>query len=408
MKNIRLLLVDDEARFRETMSKRLKKRGMEVLDAGDGEKCLALLKQYPIDVVISDVKMPGMGGIELLHRIRESYPDTEVILLTGHASTSDGVEGIKSGAFDYLSKPVEFEHLLSKIRQAHEKLQRQEEHRTESEFRERMGQQMIITERLASLGTLATGVAHEINNPLAIIRESAGWMMLILKKEEMAGIPRRADFEKALDKIERGVERAKRITHQLLGFVQKNESAMSSINLGDLIDESLQLLGREAANNDVEIVKVFKDTDGSLISDPYQLRQVLVNIITNAIHASEKGDTITLSLETHAKTILLTISDTGPGIPPENLEKIFEPFFTTKSPGKGTGIGLFVSRGIIERLGGTLEMESRLGQGTSFSIELPRNYHIQTSPDDSKKRFDSIKKISKAMYKERPITSARR
>ena len=91
-------------------------------------------------------------------------------------------------------------------------------------------------------------------------------------RQKLASL-RRADFEKALDKIERGVERAKRITHQLLGFVQKNESAMSSINLGDLIDESLQLLGREAANNDVEIVKVFKDTDGSLISDPYQLRQ---------------------------------------------------------------------------------------------------------------------------------------
>jgi len=91
-------------------------------------------------------------------------------------------------------------------------------------------------------------------------------------RQKLASL-RRADFEKALDKIERGVERAKRITHQLLGFVQKNESAMSSINLGDLIDESLQLLGREAANNDIEIVKVFKDTDGSLISDPYQLRQ---------------------------------------------------------------------------------------------------------------------------------------
>jgi len=401
MKNIRLILVDDESQFRETMSKRLTKRGMNVADAGNGEECLDLLKQHPVDVVVSDVKMPGMGGIELLARIRELYPDTEVILLTGHASASDGVEGIKSGAFDYLSKPVEFEHLLSKIKQAYEKRKRLEEQKAEAEFRENMEQQMIITERLASLGTLATGVAHEINNPLAIIKESAGWMSLILTKEEMAGIPRKADFEKALDKIEKGVERARRITHQLLGFVQKNESLMSAVNLSDMINESLQLVGREAANNNVEIIKDFNDSDGNLISDPYQLRQVLLNLITNAIHASKKGDKITLALETQAKTILLTISDTGSGIPWENLEKIFEPFFSTKEPGKGTGLGLFVSRGIIERLGGTLEVESRLGQGTTFAIELPRNYHIKNgmlnSSEDSKKRFGSIEKICRVI-----------
>lgn len=404
MKNIRLMLVDDEDRFRETMSKRLNKRGMDVLDAGDGEICLDLLKQHPVDVVVSDVKMPGMGGIELLQRIKESYPDIEVILLTGHASASDGVEGIKAGAFDYLSKPMEFEHLLSKIKQAYEKIKRLQEQKTEADFRERMEQQMIITERLASLGTLATGVAHEINNPLAIIKEAAGWMMLILKKEEMAAIPRRADFEKALDKIEKGVERAKRITHQLLGFVQKNESVMSVIKLRDLINESLQLTGREAANKEIEIVKVFKDdADGSLISDPYQLRQVLLNLITNAIHASSKGDKITLTLENQEKTVLLTISDTGCGIPQESLEKIFEPFFTTKPPGKGTGLGLFVSSGIIERLGGTLDLESTLGKGTTFTIELPRNYHMPaeavhgSSHDDAKNRFSSMKKICRVI-----------
>ncbi len=127
MKNIRLLLVDDEEGFRETISKRMARRGINPEHAGNGEECFAILGQKEIDVVVLDVKMPGMSGIEVLDRIKERYPRTEVILLTGHATTSDGVDGIKTGAFDYLTKPVELDHLLGKIKQAYDKIQRQEE-----------------------------------------------------------------------------------------------------------------------------------------------------------------------------------------------------------------------------------------------------------------------------------------
>jgi two-component system NtrC family sensor kinase len=115
MEKLRLLLVDDEEDFRRTVSKRLLKRGIEARQAGSGEECLDLLQQNPADVVVLDVKMPGIDGIETLHRIKELYPKTEVIILTGFSSTQDGVDGIKTGAFDYLSKPIEFDHLLGKI-----------------------------------------------------------------------------------------------------------------------------------------------------------------------------------------------------------------------------------------------------------------------------------------------------
>jgi signal transduction histidine kinase len=397
MENIRILLVDDEADFRSAIARRLSKRGISAEQAGSAEECLDFLKNsMPPDVIVSDVKMPGMNGLDLLRRIRQEYPNTEVILLTGHASPQDGVEGIKSGAFDYLTKPLEFEQLVSKITQAYEKIQRREEKKREAVLREKMEQQMIITERLASLGTLATGVAHEINNPLAIIKESAGWMQLILKKEELAQMPRKADFEKALGKIESGVERARRITHQLLGFVQKNDSVLSEVNLKQLLEESAELVKREAADKDIEIRHEFSPSVKNIWSDPYQLRQVFINLINNAIHATPKQGKITIKLEAAGKNVVIQVKDTGEGIPKENMTRIFEPFFSTKSPGKGTGLGLFVTRGIIDKLGGKIELESQVGQGTVFSVTLPQYHELEEESEESRqsrfKLFDTILK----------------
>ncbi len=377
MKNIRLLLVDDEVDFRRTLAKRLTKRGIIPEQAENGQECLSVLEKNPMDVVVLDVKMPGMNGIEVLDHIKKKHPKTEVILLTGQATTQDGVEGIKSGAFDYLSKPIELEHLLGKIQQAYEKIQREEEKLRESEFRAKMEQQMIATERLASLGTLAAGVAHEINNPLAIMKESAGWMKLLLKREELLEMPRKQDFEMALNKIEKGIERARKITHQLLGFVRKKDSVLAEVNLNELVDEAVQLVGREAANKDIEIVREIDPSSNIIWSDPYQLRQVLINLLTNAIHATGSGGKIAIILEGMVEEVALSVRDTGEGIPKENLERIFEPFFSTKPPGEGTGLGLFVTRGIVEKLGGSIEVESRLGHGSSFCVKLPKHCEIK-------------------------------
>jgi two-component system NtrC family sensor kinase len=373
MENIRVLLVDDEEDFRKTLARRLTKRGILPEQAGSGEECLSVLERNPVDVVVLDVKMPGMNGLEVLNLIKKQHPKSEVIFLTGHASTQDGVEGIKSGAFDYLSKPIEFDHLLGKISQAYEKIRREEEKLREAQYRLKMEQQMVACERLASLGTLAAGVAHEINNPLAIIKESIGWMKQVLKRKELNEIPRREDFDFALDKVEKAIERARRITHQLLDFVRKNDSVPSELDLLTLVNEAIQLVSREAKNKDIEIAQKINRTLPSIWSDPYQLRQVLVNLLTNAIHATGPGGSITVTLMGDNEGVSLTVQDTGEGIPKENMERIFEPFFSTKAPGEGTGLGLFVTRGIIERLSGKIEVDSQLGQGTSFCIKLPKS-----------------------------------
>jgi len=395
--DIRLLLIDDEDEFRKTIANRLARRGFSPAQAGTGEEGLALLDRETVDVVVLDVKMPGMNGIEVLEVIKKKHPKTEIILLTGHATTQDGVEGIKLGAFDYLMKPVELEHLIGKIRQAYEKILREDEKAAEAEFRKKIEQQMVSCERLASLGTLAAGVAHEINNPLAIIKEATGWMKLILNKQEAAGMARKEDLEKALGKIENSVERVRRITHQLLGFVRKEESALSEVDLAALVEEAVAMVAQEASHKDIEISQQVDPSAEKLWSDPYQLRQVLLNLLTNSVHATDRGGRISVTVENRGEEIAMTVKDTGKGIPKENLERIFEPFFSTKPPGQGTGLGLFVSRGIVEKLCGRIEVESQLGKGSSFCVILPRHCEIREDlkEDDRLRLLDKIRDIAR-------------
>jgi signal transduction histidine kinase len=162
-------------------------------------------------------------------------------------------------------------------------------------------------------------------------------MELLLKKEELAEMPRKQDFELALSKIEKGIERAKRITLQLLGFARKDDSVLAEVNLRELLEEAVQLINREMVNKDIEIVQEIDDSASIIWSDTYRLRQVLINLLTNAIHATGSGGKITISLKSVGEEVALTLKDTGQGIPKENLKRIFEPFFSTKSPGQGRG-----------------------------------------------------------------------
>jgi two-component system NtrC family sensor kinase len=368
----KILIVDDEEKFVHYLSKRLMNRHFDVTSSSSGEDAVEKVKSDGFDVVIMDVIMPGMSGLEALASIKELSEKVEVILLTAHASTQDGVEGIKSGAFDYLTKPVEMDHLVSKIRQAHEKILREEEKKREAELRAKMEQRLLAAERLASLGTLATGVAHEINNPLAVINDAAGLLKDLLQKEEFAEIPLRNLFEKSVDKIEKNVDRAKKITHQLLGFVQKSDAAMSEVNLRELAEEAIQWMEKEARNKDIQLALAAPPALDSIRSDPYQLRQVLINLLTNAVYATGKRGNITITIEEKGEEAVLSVQDTGEGIPEENLERVFEPFFSTKSTGEGTGLGLFVAREIVDKLGGKIEVESEVGRGASFRVRLPK------------------------------------
>jgi two-component system, NtrC family, sensor kinase len=372
-----VLLVDDEKAFREILAKRLTRRGLQVLEASRGEEALQILEENPADLIILDVKMPGMNGLETLKHIKTRHPAVEVIMLTGHASTQDGVEGIKAGAFDYLTKPIEIEQLFTKLTQAQDKIRSLQAKKLDAEFRERIKQQMVVAERLVALGTMATGVAHEINNPLAVIQDAAGWMQQILDKPEMSGISRKEDFDRALRRITKSVDRARRITQQLLQVVKSQSpemldpSTMSEVALKELVQEAVSLIEPEALLRKISISLQSVDPSPIAWTDPYQLLQVLLNLLNNSIQAMNAGGQITITLQASLEEACIAIQDTGCGIAEENLTRIFEPFFTTKGVGQGTGMGLYVSWGIMAKLGGLISVESKVGQGTTFTISLP-------------------------------------
>jgi signal transduction histidine kinase len=374
---INALLVDDENDFRQILAKRLKRRGINVREADRGEKALRMLAEMPADIVVLDVKMPGMDGIECLKRIKRKHAQTEVIMLTGHADIQGGVEGIKSGAFDYLSKPIELEHLIRKIKQAFHKIQRIQAEKKEVAFKEQIKQQMVVAERLVALGTMASGVAHEINNPLAVIQDSAGWLEQILEKPEMQTMPRKDDFKKGLERINKAVKRAGKITQQLLQAVKTQTTEMADpstfveVSLKQLSEEAITLVEPEAALKHITIRLEAPEPDPSAWTDPMQLLQVLLNLLSNSIQATDDGGQVLVRLDTSLEEAKILVRDTGCGISKENISRVFEPFFTTKEADQGTGMGLYVSWGIITGLGGLISVESEVNKGTAFTITLP-------------------------------------
>lgn len=232
---------------------------------------------------------------------------------------------------------------------------------------------LVQSSKMAALGKLAAGIAHEVNNPLAVIKEKIGWMQDLLTEEDVAKSKNMQEFEDAAKKIDFHVDRAKKVTHRLLGFARRMEPVREQVDINKLVDETLDFLRNEAHYRNINIVTDYCADLKNTVSDSSQLQQVFLNILNNAIDAVEKNGEVRVSTRLSRKDqeIIVTISDNGPGIPDEVLQRIFDPFFTTKEVGKGTGLGLSISYNIIQNLGGRIMVASEKSKGTDFTIYLP-------------------------------------
>jgi len=230
-------------------------------------------------------------------------------------------------------------------------------------------EQLFEAEKLASLGRIAAGVAHEINNPLAIINEKAGLMQDVIDISDE--FPNRDKFIGLTQSVIASVDRCRAITHLLLGYARPTEFIMETLSLNDVLTDVKGFLHKELENKRIALETNLPVDLPRIRSDKGQIEQVILNIVRNAIEAVRKGGRITIASSTKgARTAVISIADNGPGIPQDQVKHIFEPFFTTKGK-KGTGLGLFVSYGIVKKLGGIITAESKSGLGTTFTIQLP-------------------------------------
>ena len=228
--------------------------------------------------------------------------------------------------------------------------------------RKRLEMQLRRAERLAELGTLASGMAHEIGTPMNVILGRAEYLIQRTADEGM---------KKGLATIVTQVERITKVMNQLLTFARRKPSERRAVDLGEIVDDSLEMFEERIAHSRVTIEKTIESSLPPVLADRDQLIQVLINLVMNSLHAMPEGGRLGLSLDREHGHVRVGVSDTGHGMPEEIRSKVFEPFFTTKDFGKGTGLGLTVVKGIIEEHGGTIAVESVVDQGTTFWIRLP-------------------------------------
>ncbi|PLX49355.1 MAG: two-component sensor histidine kinase [Desulfobacteraceae bacterium] len=247
--------------------------------------------------------------------------------------------------------------------------------------KERLNQQLIGASRLAELGEMSAGFAHEINNPLQIIKNEQSLMEMILDDMKEAGqitaSESLAEFVDSMDQIKLQISRCAKITQAILKFGRQDEPKPQNIDLRSFIPELIGMVAQKASVHGISIEQNIAENTYPIHGDPTQLQQVLLNLFNNAMdaileqHGTSGGKLVVNTGAKENKTVEIVIKDNGCGISPENLNKIFSPFFTTKSVGKGTGLGLSICYGIIDNMHGTLEVSSEVGVGTTFSIHLP-------------------------------------
>src|SRR5467141_1159164 len=229
--------------------------------------------------------------------------------------------------------------------------------------RERMEEQMSQTEKLTSLGLLAAGVAHEVNTPLAVI---SNYIQMLAKQ-----MPENDPRHSIIEKIVKQTFRASEIVNNLLNFSRTGAAEIANVDVNHVVEETLSLVSHPLKTSHIQVVKNLGDGLPAVRGSANKLQQVFLNLFLNARDAMPSGGILEVRTSAHNGSVEIEVVDTGAGIPREHINKIFDPFFTTKASGRGTGLGLSVSYGIIKEHAGKIDVRSAPGRGTSFHVEFP-------------------------------------
>ena len=352
-----VLCVDDNRPLCENLREILEDAGYLVRIAGS---CAEALDRagHGLDVALVDVRLPDGDGVSLAKRLRELAPDAQVIMLTGFATMESAVAAVRAGAWAYLMKPCSTPDLLVAVEQAVRQIEHVEERRE-------LMSRARIAEKLAAIGRLTAGLSHEVKNPL-----NAAALQLTVLERRVSRLPPEAqpELRGPLMLVKDEVARLNRIVEEFLAFARPRDLAPAPVDLAVLLGGVADLLAPQAEAAGVRLDRHWENLP-IVSGDEARLRQAVVNLVLNAIQATGSGGAVRLEAVQRDREILLSIEDTGPGIPDEIRSRIFEPFFTTKASGSGLGLPLVHS--IVEQHEGTISVERGQEGGARFVVTLP-------------------------------------
>ena len=385
-----ILILEDDHGVARLQQRRLERAGYAVVVTGTPEESLGQLRWGGIDLLVLDYRLAGAeDGLGFYSRLKESGIDLPVIIVTGYGDDATIVRALRAGVRDFIFKSVEYlDYLPEACRRVLEQVRVQREReQAQAALRERTRelaattQQLWQSARLAGVGELAASIAHELNNPLGTVSLRVEGVLAKTPHDD----PRR----KSLEIIDQEVARMARLVGNLLQFSRAGRDQVSTVNVREEIEKTIELTDHHLRRRGVRVDPDFAPAVPDIYADRQQLRQVFLNLFTNAADAMPRGGRLVPrvrpgELPGPTPAVVVEVADTGVGIAPEHLPRVFDPFFTTKDEGQGTGLGLAICRRIVGQHQGTLELESRVGEGTTVRVTLP----VRTEANVAELRHD--------------------
>jgi len=365
-----LLLVDDEEDIRDVLQLPLEDLGYEVLTAENAETALSLFRSRRPDIVLTDIKMPGMDGIELLQEIKKESPDTEVIMITGHGDMDLAIKSLKNEATDFVIKPIHVESLEISLDRAEERIRTRLQLSEHTRNLERLIQEKAeIQDHLTSLGLLVSSVSHGIKGLLTRLDGGVYLLDSGLKKKDLGQIA------EGRETLKQTAARIKKMVQDILYYAKERPLKPEAVNTAAFIEEVVATVRPRLGKGAIDLVVDVSNAPESIVIEVESLHAALIGILDNAIEACEKetqraAHRIDFSVERDARGYRLTIKDDGIGMDRDTREKLFSLFFSSKGL-EGTGLGLFIANKIVAQHNGTITVDSEPGRGTLFRIEIP-------------------------------------
>ncbi len=385
----RLLLIDDEPGIRRMMSLDLSSEGYQVYTAENGAQGLEVFQRQRPELVLTDLKMPGMDGLEVLERIKALSPETEVIVFTGHGDMELAIRCLKLQASDFLTKPINPRALAVALERARQRLALRAElesytHDLERKVAEATAK-VVSAERLAAVGQSVSAMVHSIKNMLSGLKGGAYLVGQGLKSGE------REQVEQGHQMLWRNIHRLEALVRDLLTVAKPRRPQLEPQDLARVAAEAVETMAAEAGDKGVQLA--FRPGQGPypVMIEYRMILDALVNLVSNAVDAASQGSggRVEVSLGGGDQELWCQVDDNGPGLEEEAVQRIFKGFFSTKGA-SGTGLGLMVAQKTAREHGGRIEFDNHPGRGASFRLVLPRDRSREPGDDSGPKQAAGV------------------